>query len=330
LSVQRNVWATQPHNEEILDQAYRTSKDVFLIFGVNKSGEFYGYSRFVLGWILLAFRQSDFANRMAGRILHSKDRVPWASRPTSPVPLRPSTGTVSDVKGNVRISPPASILQGYQDQHYVLSPEEYRAVELSPKSISPPQEGEAHEIAQVSSAPAELHNPHHRLSHSTQNTGAGFPRGIKSLPFELHADGPYRALRDQSIPQAGHPTIPSPSGESKDTLEHSGDAALQTVAEELSEDIDAPKEGLAEAWGLPFRVDWICTDHLSFSRTKHLRNPWNHGREVKISRDGTELEPSIGRKLLEEWDNRPPSPADIPAPAGSSRTAQRRHGSKTT
>jgi hypothetical protein len=95
---------------------------------------------------------SDLANRMAGRILHSNDRVPWASSPTSPVPLQPST--VSDVKGNVHISPPASTVQGYQDPHYVSSPEEYRVVEQSPKSISPPMEGEPHGIAQVSSAPA--------------------------------------------------------------------------------------------------------------------------------------------------------------------------------
>lgn len=287
LSVQRNIWATQPHNEEILDQAYRTSKDVFIIFGVNKSGEFYGYSR------------------MASQILHSKDLVPWASRPTSPVPLLPPT--ISDAKGNVRISPPASIDQGYQDPHYVLSPEEYRDVEQSPKSISPPLEGE---IAQVYSAPAELHNPHRRLSQSTENSGAGPPRSVKSLPFELDADGPYRALRDESIRQAAHPTIPLPSGENEDPPEHSRDATLQTVAEELSEDIGAQKEGSAEVWGRPFRVDWIRTNHLSFSRTRHLRNPWNHGREVKISRDGTELEPSIGRQLLEEWDKRPPSPAD--------------------
>ena len=45
LSVEKGVWATQKHNEGILDQAYRTSKDVYLIFGVNKSGEFYGYAR---------------------------------------------------------------------------------------------------------------------------------------------------------------------------------------------------------------------------------------------------------------------------------------------
>ncbi len=45
LSVERGLWATQKHNEEILDQAFRTSKDVYLIFGVNRSGEFYGYAR---------------------------------------------------------------------------------------------------------------------------------------------------------------------------------------------------------------------------------------------------------------------------------------------
>lgn len=45
LSVESGLWATQKHNEGILDQAFRTSKDVYLIFGVNKSGEFYGYAR---------------------------------------------------------------------------------------------------------------------------------------------------------------------------------------------------------------------------------------------------------------------------------------------
>lgn len=45
LSVERGVWATQKHNEEILDQAFRTSQEVYLIFGVNKSREFYGYAR---------------------------------------------------------------------------------------------------------------------------------------------------------------------------------------------------------------------------------------------------------------------------------------------
>jgi hypothetical protein len=46
-SVQKGLWATQKHNEGILERAFRTSKDVFLVFSVNKSGEFYGYARCV-------------------------------------------------------------------------------------------------------------------------------------------------------------------------------------------------------------------------------------------------------------------------------------------
>ena len=38
-------------------------------------------------------------------------------------------------------------------------------------------------------------------------------------------------------------------------------------------------------------------DYL-FYRTRGLRNPWNANREVKIARDGTEIEPSVGRRLI--------------------------------
>ncbi|KZT11880.1 uncharacterized protein LAESUDRAFT_618092, partial [Laetiporus sulphureus 93-53] len=54
--------------------------------------------------------------------------------------------------------------------------------------------------------------------------------------------------------------------------------------------------------GNPFKVQWVRTERLPFYRTRHLRNPWNHDREVKVSRDGTELEPSVGQALLDEWD----------------------------
>jgi RNA recognition motif-containing protein len=46
ISVEKGIWATQRHNEETLDRAYRTSENVFLIFGANKSREFFGYARF--------------------------------------------------------------------------------------------------------------------------------------------------------------------------------------------------------------------------------------------------------------------------------------------
>jgi hypothetical protein len=56
-----------------------------------------------------------------------------------------------------------------------------------------------------------------------------------------------------------------------------------------------------EGWGQDFKLQWLCTERLPFLRTRHIRNPWNHDREVKVSRDGTELEPAVGQALLEEW-----------------------------
>ncbi|KAK3362835.1 YT521-B-like domain-containing protein [Lasiosphaeria hispida] len=56
--------------------------------------------------------------------------------------------------------------------------------------------------------------------------------------------------------------------------------------------------GESKAWGKPFRLEWLSTARLPFYRTRGLRNPWNSNREVKIARDGTELEPSVGRRLM--------------------------------
>jgi YT521-B-like domain len=51
--------------------------------------------------------------------------------------------------------------------------------------------------------------------------------------------------------------------------------------------------------GKPFRVAWISTTRVLFSRTRGLRNIWNDNKYVKVARDGTELEPSVGRQLIE-------------------------------
>jgi len=72
---------------------------------------------------------------------------------------------------------------------------------------------------------------------------------------------------------------------------------------------DGPGGGKeTKAWGKPFRLEWLSTARLPFYRTRGLRNPWNSNREVKIARDGTELEPSVGRRLIGLF-NRAQSPA---------------------
>ena len=61
-----------------------------------------------------------------------------------------------------------------------------------------------------------------------------------------------------------------------------------------------------QAFGKPFRVEWLSTERLPFYRTRGLRNPWNSNREVKIARDGTELEPSVGKRLVSMFSTRTP------------------------
>lgn len=71
---------------------------------------------------------------------------------------------------------------------------------------------------------------------------------------------------------------------------------------------DQDGESTTKAWGKPFKVEWVSTTRLPFYRTRGLRNPWNSNREVKIARDGTELETGVGRRLLSLF-HRLPSPS---------------------
>jgi len=80
------------------------------------------------------------------------------------------------------------------------------------------------------------------------------------------------------------------------------------------------EEGIAgnQSFGKPFKIEWVSTERLPFYRTRGLRNPWNANREVKIARDGTELEPSVGRRLIQMF-HRPivaPPAGSRPTPPG--------------
>ncbi|KPI45677.1 Zinc finger CCCH domain-containing protein 45 [Cyphellophora attinorum] len=66
-----------------------------------------------------------------------------------------------------------------------------------------------------------------------------------------------------------------------------------------------------QSFGKPFKIEWLSTDRLPFFRTRGLRNPWNANREVKIARDGTEIEPSIGRRLVQMFHIKFPEPAPM-------------------
>ena len=79
------------------------------------------------------------------------------------------------------------------------------------------------------------------------------------------------------------------------------------AAEKAADAEDAVLLSDVQGFGKPFKIEWLATTRLPFYRTRGLRNPWNANREVKIARDGTELETSVGRRLVQMFQ-RFPSP----------------------
>ncbi|MCJ1431763.1 hypothetical protein MMC27_001118 [Xylographa pallens] len=80
-----------------------------------------------------------------------------------------------------------------------------------------------------------------------------------------------------------------------------------------ADDVPAETPSGAQAFGKPFKIEWLSTNRLPFYRTRGLRNPWNANREVKIARDGTELETSVGRRLVQMF-HRPMGNPGVPQP----------------
>lgn len=118
----------------------------------------------------------------------------------------------------------------------------------------------------------------------------------------------------------GPKSIPTPATETAPRGRIIDDSARGTIFWEAEVDDEeesgspdkASEEGAdGQDLGRPFKIEWISTVRLPFYRTRGLRNPWNANREVKIARDGTELEPSIGKRLVQMFHrpaHAPPHP----------------------
>ncbi|KAF4446610.1 hypothetical protein F53441_9741 [Fusarium austroafricanum] len=183
LSVSTGIWATQSHNEEALNNAFKAADSVYLVFSANKSGEYYGYARMI---------------------------------------------------SQINEDPAAAI-----------------------------------EFAPTAQATSDLDLP-------------------KAIPTEATEQAPKGRIIDDSArgtifweaDQGDSETLSDVESEASSTKSNSGE------------------EGATKTWGKPFKLEWLSTSRLPFYRTRGLRNPWNSNREVKIARDGTELEPSVGRRLI--------------------------------
>ena len=288
--------------------------------------------------------------------MRGEQQVPWASRTDSPrrssqTPRDPTAASGTrggkDKDGETTFFSPSE--RRYDDSPFPMSPETQAKVGSVVPSPSPRPPPPALEKEEMNTAPAEMLQPHRRLSQLTDG-----PHTLQQQSFDIHSlrpvapaiagnrrqlsepqgieldrSAPFRAMRDPSIAEAARrsdeaallsvPEEGDDSGKGKATerLARSPDAASNPVTEGDSLATPSAAERAQDegpTWGESFRVEWLRTERLPFTRTRHLRNPWNHDREVKVSRDGTELEPSVGQALLEEWDK----PAEDAQPQASS------------
>ncbi|KAG6304313.1 hypothetical protein E4U45_001700 [Claviceps purpurea] len=134
----------------------------------------------------------------------------------------------------------------------------------------------------------------------TPETTVASDVGLPSVPTQASGFAPRgRIIRDSAAgtifweaERDGHEAGPNDESETKSN----GNGTTKEESQTL---------------GKPFQLEWLSTTRLPFCHTGNLRNPWNSGREVKIARDGTELEPSIGRRLVRLF-NRMQMPAPLP------------------
>lgn len=130
------------------------------------------------------------------------------------------------------------------------------------------------------------------------------------LPKEIPTEPTEFTPKGRIIDDSARGTIFWESVRDENMEGQEADETTPTVADQ-DDASSGPDNGGPESktWGKPFKLEWLCTNRLPFYRCRGLRNPWNSNREVKIARDGTELEPSTGRRLIGLFNRNHNSPA---------------------
>ncbi|KAG6376851.1 hypothetical protein JVT61DRAFT_877 [Boletus reticuloceps] len=311
LSTERGVWATQKHNEAILDQAFRTSMEVILIFSVNKSGEFYGYARCVRPRSMLSYFADFPCRSMASGISRGDRIVSWAPRVDS-LPSTSSTSTSRVPTYGPRQQPSPS----HPSQTYT-SPS---PIPFAPSPDETNDRPSAKFLPERRSAPPTLDPPpgSGRQGWSQQSQGPDPPSTMQPQSEKLPGvQAVVGSMSGHGTDNSGNlesrllPVVEETHGESG--VEEDQPAQMVTLPSVTRTHGHPEDQERVASWGETFKVDWLCTQRVQFPRTRHLRNPWNHGREIKVSRDGTELEPSVGQQLVDSWSalaSEPPSDYD--------------------
>ncbi|PWN34882.1 uncharacterized protein FA14DRAFT_160299 [Meira miltonrushii] len=393
-SVKDGTWATQSHNEAVLDQAFRNSESVYLIFSANQSGGFYGYARMAGPINAPADRNatirpdsipegdesgSDSQQKLA---LPPQTLTDVGSAYLSPLQLTPSseghddaltiqninsvsldvpkrdtekrgpqrstisstpsikinerTDTISptDFVAKPSAAPPVTVTAQTPDAStkgvgetldptlqvpdstaaIVISPSTEEERELFSSELDPDRTNQrgnrTNPNRQTLSLGSTTSEPIRGSPKTIESNGdnsigpnesASYPTdarsqsqlAIKALIHNLRLDEKESVHRAKQLEAVeAEMKAKDHSGHNSPDPEHS--TAQTTIKPQ-------PLASCPETWGKSFKVEWIKVHPISFSSVRRLRNPWRDDRQIKVSRDGTELEPNVGRQLLEEW-----------------------------
>jgi len=149
----------------------------------------------------------------------------------------------------------------------------------------------------------------------------GYARMASKISGDPVSLGTSTTEREDTKSTGTPQSIPTPATQTAPKGHIVDDSARGTIfweaehsdGEAESSSREGAEGGDGQNWGRQFQIEWISTARLPFFRTRGLRNPWNANREVKIARDGTELEPGIGRRLVQMFHR----PMPHVQPAGS-------------
>ncbi|GAA5876370.1 hypothetical protein JCM8547_003021 [Rhodosporidiobolus lusitaniae] len=351
LSVETGLWATQAHNEPVLQQAYRTSKAVYLIFGANGQGCWFGVAK-MAGPISTAGSSTGSRPSISSR----EGSLMGGASSSSTGGAQPSTllsapSQIIHEEGEAATFPerPKNVLYGESERHFATASPSPLIVSPSAAPLRLPHAGGA-ESAPATLAPRQPGDPnllppeasarHHRRESEDVPPEVRAAMSIEAdlvareMADNLHLPEAVVAKRAATFDDAvllakediGNKVeeLEVEKRERRSTLEVEAERRNRRL-EGMEDRTEAPRPvgivagsaphaparqgsataNAAAAWGTPFAVEWIKVNKIPFQRTK-IRNSFNGNREVKVSRDGTEVEPAAGEALLATfWEGDP-------------------------
>lgn len=111
-------------------------------------------------------------------------------------------------------------------------------------------------------------------------------------------------MQPKIVPTAADESIPLPAGRIVDDSVRGSlfwEIVEQQEQQPSSSTSSNKKEDLSSRnWSKPFKIKWLSPrdKRLPFTKTNHLYNPLNANQLVKVAKDGTEVEPSVGQQLI--------------------------------